>query len=173
MGIGDNLKTIRLKRGLSQNDVADKLNISRQAISKWERNISSPDIETLKKLKDLYDVSYDELISQTKTEIDTSSVDKDHNIDIFKGREQKIIHSLIIIGMLVLSCSLPFLGVIISIFIVYYLMKIKSKSILLFSCCALTFLISIWNTWAFLNNAFIKNETTTIEVVVAINNIIT
>ena len=35
MEIGDNLKRIRLKRGLSQNEVADKLNISRQAVSKW------------------------------------------------------------------------------------------------------------------------------------------
>ncbi len=34
MEIGDNLKRIRLKRGLSQNEVADKLNISRQAVSK-------------------------------------------------------------------------------------------------------------------------------------------
>lgn len=34
MEIGDNLKRIRLKRGLSQNEVADKLNISRQAVSR-------------------------------------------------------------------------------------------------------------------------------------------
>lgn len=59
MEIGDNLKRIRLKRELSQNEVADKLNISRQAVSKWERNISSPDIETLEKLRKLYDVSFD------------------------------------------------------------------------------------------------------------------
>lgn len=62
-------------------------------------------------------------------------------MDIFEGQENRIIHCLIIIGMLVLSCSLPFLGIIISIF------------------------INTWNTWAFLNNAFIKEATATVEVV--------
>lgn len=141
MEIGDNLKRIRLKRGLSQNEVADKLNISRQAVSKWERNISSPDIETLEKLRKLYDVSFDELITQTEIDSNASIVEKSDNMDIFEGQENRIIHCLIIIGMLVLSCSLPFLGIIISIF------------------------INTWNTWAFLNNAFIKEATATVEVV--------
>lgn len=165
MEIGDNLKRIRLKRGLSQNEVADKLNISRQAVSKWERNISSPDIETLEKLRKLYDVSFDELITQTEIDSNASIVEKSDNMDIFEGQENRIIHCLIIIGMLVLSCSLPFLGIIISIFIIYFLVKIRSKSILLFSCCFLAIFINTWNTWAFLNNAFIKEATATVEVV--------
>lgn len=164
MEIGDNLKRIRLKRGLSQNEVADKLNISRQAVSKWERNISSPDIETLEKLRKLYDVSFDELITQTEIDSNASIVEKSDNMDIFEGQENRIVHCLII-GMLVLSCSLPFLGIIISIFIIYYLVKIRSKSILLFSCCFLAIFINTWNTWAFLNNAFIKEATATVEVV--------
>lgn len=86
-------------------------------------------------------------------------------MDIFEGQENRIIHCLIIIGMLVLFCSLPFLGIIISIFIIYYLVKIRSKSILLFSCCFLAIFINTWNTWAFLNNAFIKEATATVEVV--------
>ena len=85
MEIGDNLKRIRLKRGLSQNEVADKLNISRQAVSKWERNISSPDIETLEKLRKLYDVSFDELITQTEIDSNASIVEKSDNMDIFEG----------------------------------------------------------------------------------------
>ena len=85
MEIGDNLKRIRLKRGLSQNEVADKLNISRQAVSKWERNISSPDIETLEKLRKLYDVSFDELITQTEIDTNASIVEKSDNMDIFEG----------------------------------------------------------------------------------------
>lgn len=56
------LKEERLKHNLSQEELALKLNISRQSISKWELEKGYPNIETLITLSDLFNISIDELI---------------------------------------------------------------------------------------------------------------
>lgn len=58
------LKEARQKKGLSQNAAAEKLNISRQAISRWETGKGSPDINTLPLISELYEISIDELFGR-------------------------------------------------------------------------------------------------------------
>lgn len=62
MSLGNNLFNARKKKGLSQEDVAEKLGVSRQTISKWETDETLPDIRQAKKLATLYGLSLDELI---------------------------------------------------------------------------------------------------------------
>lgn len=62
MNLGNNLFNARKKQGLSQEDVAEKLGVSRQTISKWETDETLPDIRQSKKLAVLYGLSLDELI---------------------------------------------------------------------------------------------------------------
>lgn len=62
MSLGNSLFNARKKKGLSQEDVAQKLQISRQTISKWELDETLPDIYQAKKLANLYQLSLDELI---------------------------------------------------------------------------------------------------------------
>ena len=62
MNLGNSLFHARKKRGLSQEDVAQKLGVSRQTISKWETDETVPDIRQSKKMAVLYNVSLDELI---------------------------------------------------------------------------------------------------------------
>lgn len=62
MGLGDHLFQARKKRGLSQEEVAEKLGISRQTVSKWETDETLPDICQSKKLAVLYGLSLDELV---------------------------------------------------------------------------------------------------------------
>ena len=50
------LKEARQKKGLSQADAADKLNVSRQAISRWETGKGFPDINFLTPISELYDI---------------------------------------------------------------------------------------------------------------------
>ena len=57
------LYELRKQNGLSQEEVADKLGISRQAVSKWERAEASPDTDNLISLAKLYGVSLDELLN--------------------------------------------------------------------------------------------------------------
>ena len=61
------LAQMRKDRGLSQEELAEKLGISRQAVSKWERAEASPDTDNLLTLAQLYGVSLDELLGHTPT----------------------------------------------------------------------------------------------------------
>ena len=60
--LGTKLADLRKKNGYSQEALAEKLGISRQAVSKWERGESTPDTDTLIELSRLYSVSLDELV---------------------------------------------------------------------------------------------------------------
>lgn len=62
MSLGNNLYNARKKSGLTQEEVAEKLGVSRQTISKWETDDTLPDIRQSKKLAVLYYLSLDELI---------------------------------------------------------------------------------------------------------------
>lgn len=62
MNLGNSLFHARKKCGLSQEEVAEKLGVSRQTISKWETDETVPDIRQSKKMASLYNVSLDELI---------------------------------------------------------------------------------------------------------------
>ena len=68
--IADRLIKLRKKNGYSQEELADKLGLSRQAVSKWERAEASPDTDNLICLAKLYRVSLDELLS-TDEDVET------------------------------------------------------------------------------------------------------
>lgn len=59
--LGKQLKSARLSNNFTQQEVADKLNISRQSISKWENGSSAPDVHTLKMLASFYKTSIQDL----------------------------------------------------------------------------------------------------------------
>ena len=61
--IANRLVELRKKHGLSQEQLAEKLGLSRQAVSKWERAEASPDTDNLIMLSRLYEVSLDELLN--------------------------------------------------------------------------------------------------------------
>jgi transcriptional regulator with XRE-family HTH domain len=73
MNLGNNLFQARKKCGLSQEEVAEKLGVSRQTISKWETDETLPDIRQSKRLALLYRLSLDELID---FDMDVQEVEK-------------------------------------------------------------------------------------------------
>lgn len=66
--IANRLVTLRKEKGFSQEQLAEKIGVSRQAVSKWERSEASPDTDNLIMLARLYEVSLDELL-RTEDEI--------------------------------------------------------------------------------------------------------
>ena len=62
MTLGENLQNLRKKAGLSQEQVAQQLFVSRQTVSKWENNLAEPGVENLKALAGLYGVTLDRLV---------------------------------------------------------------------------------------------------------------
>jgi len=63
---GSRLSRLRKAKGLTQEDVADKLHVSPQAVSKWETDASYPDIDGLLTLSEVLGVSVDELVGKSK-----------------------------------------------------------------------------------------------------------
>ena len=78
---GQRLARLRKEKGFTQEDIADKINISPQAVSKWENDISSPDIQTLIKLSDIFEVSLDDLLGKEKKGVEVVSPEKRKDIN--------------------------------------------------------------------------------------------
>jgi Predicted transcription factor, homolog of eukaryotic MBF1 len=66
MNVGEKLFKLRRQKGLSQEELAEKLNVTRQTVSKWETNQSTPDFDKIKPLCTLYGISSDELLGTTE-----------------------------------------------------------------------------------------------------------
>ena len=68
MELAERLKAQREKLGLSQGDVAEKLHITRQTVSRWETGKGTPDLENLVLLSEVYQVTVDELLKEQNTD---------------------------------------------------------------------------------------------------------
>ena len=66
MTFAEKLKSIRKQAGMSQEQLAEKLSVSRQAVTKWETNTGIPDIENMRAISMLFDISIDELLSNER-----------------------------------------------------------------------------------------------------------
>ena len=77
--LGEKLLDLRKSKGLSQEEVADKLGVTRQTVSKWETDQSTPDFDKIAPLCELYEISADELltgvITEKKEEVTTNNND--------------------------------------------------------------------------------------------------
>ena len=82
--IGETIAYLRKEKGMTQNELAEKMNVTDKAVSKWERDLSCPDINTISKLADILDVSVEELLKAKKKE-DSNTKMKDLVNLIFKA----------------------------------------------------------------------------------------
>ncbi len=74
MNIAEKIVLLRKKKGISQEELANKLNTSRQAVSKWENNQSTPDLEKLVALSKYFNVTTDYLLTDSiETSINNNS----------------------------------------------------------------------------------------------------
>lgn len=71
MTLGQKIFELRNKQKMSQGDLAEKLNVSRQSISKWETDASVPELDKLIMLSDLFNITMDELVRDELPEKDT------------------------------------------------------------------------------------------------------
>ena len=62
MNMADRIQYLRKSKGISQEELADKVGVSRQAVSKWESEQSTPDVEKIILLSDLFEVTTDYLL---------------------------------------------------------------------------------------------------------------
>ena len=73
--LSENIKTLRKQKGYSQEQLADKLNVVRQTVSKWEKGYSVPDADMLEELADIFEVSVGDLLGkEIMTEEETTDI---------------------------------------------------------------------------------------------------
>ena len=95
MSLGNNLYQARKKTSLSQDDIAAKLGVSRQTISKWELDETIPDIYQTKKLASIFKITIDNLVefnvelNEIEQFIEKSDLKKDQQIDWTKAWSKK------------------------------------------------------------------------------------
>lgn len=79
MNFGKKLLDARKKANLSQEEIAEKLNITRQTVSKWESNETVPNINQVKLLAKIYKISLEELLNYNKVDEEIESIIKKTN----------------------------------------------------------------------------------------------
>ncbi|MCR8746906.1 helix-turn-helix domain-containing protein [Romboutsia lituseburensis] len=106
MKIGSKLKQARLKKELTQENIANILNISRSTISSWEVGRSYPDLENIVLLSDLYNISLDSLLREDSDMIKKLSFDSR-----IINKINKLINYLPIISFIILLSSIFYINI--------------------------------------------------------------
>ena len=81
MEFNNKLYTLRRQKGLSQEEPANRLNVSRQTVSKWEVGDSTPDMEKLIAISDLFEISLDELVLDKNPETVVVPAEKQNTVN--------------------------------------------------------------------------------------------
>ena len=81
MSFKDKLQNIRKEKGLSQESIAEKIGVSRQAVAKWETGQSYPDIENLILISDMFKISIDKLVKEDFDECEYNDIKEEKEID--------------------------------------------------------------------------------------------
>ena len=77
--LGMMISTLRKEKGMTQLELAEKMGVTDKAVSKWERELSFPDINSIPKLAEIFEISVDELMqvkTETKENIGKNKVDE-------------------------------------------------------------------------------------------------
>lgn len=85
MKINEMIYSLRKENNLSQEELADKLNVSRQTVSKWELGESSPDFNKIVPLCDVFGITTEELLRGKKAESSDSIIDCEKKPDVLKA----------------------------------------------------------------------------------------
>ena len=119
MKFGDNLKKIRIYKKLSQEDLAEKVKVSRQSISKWETSDAYPSMNNLLELCKIFHCKINDLVNDSINDIDSLSDDIKTKIVSLKKEEQKkmkvlskIISVISKIGRIMCYIAIPFISLI-------------------------------------------------------------
>lgn len=112
MNLGENLYRLRTQRNMSQGDVAEALEVSRQSVSKWENNSAVPELDKLVKLSELYGITLDELVGRPAPKEESpsaSSAPTQHIQQITVHNEFRPLSHRLIIGVILICSGLLFL----------------------------------------------------------------
>lgn len=116
MDLSNTLIALRKEKGLSQVDIAEKLFVSRQAVSKWEKGLSVPDVDNIVKLSEIFGVTTDYLLIGNNNNSDDVKNNKDNQNNKTESIVSKLLNKnyiliftgiILILLIIVLSFFIP------------------------------------------------------------------
>lgn len=153
MTLAEQLKICRERNGLSQNNVAEKLNLSRQSVSKWETGQCYPTIDNLTRLSELYNTPIEQFLTQDKQ-------NKDQLVNNSNNEESD--ESMLLLLVAGLASFIFPIGLILNIFVYWRNKKSNSFYKLVYIVCVFSIFFNLYDGYIHLANY--KNwGTTTIE----------
>ena len=117
--LNENIKNLRKQKGLSQEELASRLNVVRQTVSKWERGLSVPDADMLEKIAQVLEVSIGDLLGsnipegENESQIVQQLIRINEQMALRNRRTKRIIKAAagIVIGFIVLNIILIVLNI--------------------------------------------------------------
>lgn len=106
MEIGNKIYELRKKEGFSQEQLAEKMDVTRQTISKWELNETTPDIKQAKEISKIFKISLDEL---TDNDVNDFVIEKVTNVEKLAGIIIKILKFIGVVFVILLIIDIIFL----------------------------------------------------------------
>ncbi|MET3407707.1 transcriptional regulator with XRE-family HTH domain [Priestia aryabhattai] len=137
--MGDQLQRLREEKNMSREELAQQINVSRQAVYKWENNKGYPDIQNLLRLSEIYETTIDELIKNDPTlqrKIDNNQ-DESKELD-----DEEMLNPGFYIGIVIIFLGI-FLGIALGNLIVSTFLNIIGTLIICFYKDILRFLKNI------------------------------
>lgn len=143
MNLGENIYRFRTEKNMSQGDLADALNVSRQSVSKWENNSATPELEKLIRMSELFGISLDELVGRAVAEPETPSpeaVQAPPAQQVIIRNEFRPVSIRQIIGVILICTGLVFLPLALS--ATYYKATVSCLILLgAFALCGISILV--------------------------------
>lgn len=161
--IANNLRSLRNRNNWSLEYVAERLEVSRQAVAKWENGRGYPYLDNLILLSDIYKVSIDELLKENaklKKKLEENNDQIANNKKKLKFIEKKTSElnpkddSFLLLIISLASCLVPFLGIILPVFVYKINKTTNAYHKLIKVICICCLIVSFYNTILIANNIF-------------------
>ena len=110
MSLSENLQRLRKEKGLSQEDVAQKLYVSRQSVSKWENGNAEPGVKDLTALADMFGVTLDELVGRAEPKSPTASEEAERRLT--RTRRIEVAYRCLVVLMLLVCLAIEIFKVV-------------------------------------------------------------
>lgn len=103
--LGDKLKSLRKKANLSQEELADQLGVTRQSISLWENDQSSPSIENIIAISRIFEISIDELVDNRNSDEKTDNLKEDKPADNTQEKKMNLTKIIVAVSAVVVALA--------------------------------------------------------------------
>lgn len=145
------LKVLRTQKGYTQEEIANRLNVSRQAVSRWETGKSVPDIENLALLAEIYSISIDELLGKERICEEEKKENK---------FEREIVGMILVLGVGLIQ---PIFGLVVTFCVLAWMIKKKKLYKIVIIAVILSLFVNAYNLYTVMRIKNVDDSNVIIE----------